>query len=117
LAALQAWLNRRRSQDGTDHHTFQSDPEGAGLYQGSAAMRSRKGFPDPLEGANPDAEERPLRAEVLLSSVDRRTREVYIALRSGSTYEEIGAEWRISKRAIKKCVARALLAIMENGPE
>jgi DNA-directed RNA polymerase specialized sigma24 family protein len=50
----------------------------------------------------------------LLRGADRRTREVYVALRSGCTYEEIAADWGISKRAIKRCVARALSTIMEN---
>jgi DNA-directed RNA polymerase specialized sigma24 family protein len=50
----------------------------------------------------------------LLDGVDRRTREMHIAHRSGWTYAEIGAFLGLFNRKVKKCVARALLAIMEN---
>jgi DNA-directed RNA polymerase specialized sigma24 family protein len=49
-----------------------------------------------------------------LNGVDRRTREIYVAHRGGATYAEIAARWRISNRAIKRRVARALLAVMES---
>lgn len=48
------------------------------------------------------------------NGVDRRTREIYFAHRSGATYAEIAARWRISNRAIRRHVARALLALMES---
>jgi DNA-directed RNA polymerase specialized sigma24 family protein len=51
---------------------------------------------------------------LLLRGADRHTREIYAAYRSGCTYAEIAAHWGISKRTIKRCVARALLTIMEN---
>jgi DNA-directed RNA polymerase specialized sigma24 family protein len=49
-----------------------------------------------------------------LNGVDCRTRTIYVAHRSGATYAEIAARWRISSRAIKRHVARALLALMES---
>jgi DNA-directed RNA polymerase specialized sigma24 family protein len=61
-----------------------------------------------------DAEHRLRQTRAWLSGVDRRTREIYIAHRSGSTYPEIAANWGISNRTIKRSVARALLAIMEH---
>lgn len=60
-----------------------------------------------------DAEQRLRHVEAWLVGVDRRTREIYIVYRSGWTYPEIAAHWGVSNRTIKKSVARALLAIME----
>ena len=64
-----------------------------------------------------DAEQRLRQTKAWLDGVDRRTREIYIAYRSGSTYSEIAATWGLSNRAIKKSIARALLAIMEKIAE
>jgi DNA-directed RNA polymerase specialized sigma24 family protein len=61
-----------------------------------------------------DAEERLRQTMALLDGVDGRTREIYIAHRSGWTYPEIAAFWGLSSRKIKKSIARAVLAIMEN---
>ena len=63
---------------------------------------------DPLE-----AEKRLLRVQALLSDVDQRTREIYIAARSGHTYPEIAEAWGISVSKVEKCVARGLLEIMK----
>ena len=49
-----------------------------------------------------------------LSGVDERTRGIYIACRSGYSYDEIAAYLGVSQRKVKKCVARALLAIMDS---
>jgi DNA-directed RNA polymerase specialized sigma24 family protein len=62
-----------------------------------------------------DAEHRLRQTRALLGGVDRRTREIYIAHQSGSTYPEIAADWGISNETIRTSVARALLAIMEHG--
>ncbi len=59
-------------------------------------------------------EHRLRQTKALLDGVDRRTREIYIAHRSGATYPEIAATWGISNRTIKRSVVRALLAIMEH---
>jgi DNA-directed RNA polymerase specialized sigma24 family protein len=61
-----------------------------------------------------DAAQRLRQTMALLDGVDRRTREIYIAHRSGLTYPEIAAVWGVSNRTVKKSVARALLSIMEN---
>jgi DNA-directed RNA polymerase specialized sigma24 family protein len=63
---------------------------------------------DPLE-----ADMRLLRIQALLSDVDQRTREIYIAARSGHTYPEIAEAWGVSVSTVKKCVARGLLEIMK----
>jgi DNA-directed RNA polymerase specialized sigma24 family protein len=63
---------------------------------------------DPLE-----ADKRLLRIQALLSDVDQRTREIYIAARSGHTYPEIAEAWGVSVSTVKKCVARGLLEIMK----
>jgi len=63
---------------------------------------------DPLE-----AEKRLLRVQALLSGVDQRTREIYIAARSGHSYIEIAEAWGISISKIKKCVARGLFEIVQ----
>jgi DNA-directed RNA polymerase specialized sigma24 family protein len=63
---------------------------------------------DPLE-----AEKRLLRTLALLSDVDQRTREIYIAARSGHSYPEIAEVWGISVSKVKKCVARGLLEIVK----
>jgi DNA-directed RNA polymerase specialized sigma24 family protein len=68
-----------------------------------------------LHGATSmDTERRLCETLTLLDGVDGRTREIYIAHRSGWTYPEIVAFWGLSNRKIKKSIARALLAIMEN---
>jgi DNA-binding NarL/FixJ family response regulator len=61
-----------------------------------------------------DIEEPQCQTMASLKGVDRRTREIYVAHRSGATYAEIAARWRISNRAIKRHVAQALLALMES---
>lgn len=61
-----------------------------------------------------DVQERLHQTMPSLSGVERRTREIYVAHRSGATYAEIAARWRISNRAIKSHLARALLALMES---
>ena len=61
-----------------------------------------------------DVELRLRHTRALLGRIDRRTYEIYVAHRSGSTYPEIAAKWGISNRTIKRSVARALLAIMEH---
>ena len=63
---------------------------------------------DPLE-----AEKRLLRVQALLSGVDQRTREIYIAARSGHSYPEIAEAWGISVSKVQKCVARGLLEIVK----
>jgi DNA-directed RNA polymerase specialized sigma24 family protein len=49
----------------------------------------------------------------LLGGVDQRSREIYIACRSGYSYAEIAAFLGISRRKVKKCIARGLLTLME----
>jgi DNA-directed RNA polymerase specialized sigma24 family protein len=63
---------------------------------------------DPLE-----ADKRLLRIQALLGDVDQRTREIFIAARSGHTYPEIAEAWGISVSKVEKCVARGLLEIMK----
>ena len=63
---------------------------------------------DPLE-----ADKRLLRIQALLSDVDQRTREIFIAARSGHTYPEIAEAWGISVSKVQKCVARGLLEIVK----
>ena len=68
-----------------------------------------------LHGATATDAEPWLRETIaLLDGVDRRIREIYIAHRSGWTYAEIAVFLGLSNRKVKKCVARALLVIMEN---
>jgi RNA polymerase sigma-70 factor (ECF subfamily) len=50
-----------------------------------------------------------------LDTVGVRTREIYIAHRAGHSYAEIAEHLNISQNAIKRHIARALLAIMEHG--
>lgn len=63
---------------------------------------------DPLE-----ADKRLLRIQALLSDVDQRTREIFIAARSGHTYPEIAKAWGISVSKVEKYVARGLLEIVK----
>jgi DNA-directed RNA polymerase specialized sigma24 family protein len=51
----------------------------------------------------------------VLDAVGTRTREAYFAYRAGYSYAEIAEHVKISKRAIKRHIARAVLAIMEQG--
>ena len=63
---------------------------------------------DPIE-----AEKRLARVVAKLSDVDQRTREIYIAIRSGHTYPEVAEAWGISVSKVKKCVVRGLLEIVK----
>ncbi len=53
--------------------------------------------------------------KTLLDSISRRTREIYFAHRAGYSYTEIADHLGISHITIKRHIARALLAIMEQG--
>ena len=59
-----------------------------------------------------EAAKRLRRTMSLLRAVDQRTREIYIAYRSGYTCAEIAVACRVSHRTIKRCVTRALFALM-----
>jgi DNA-directed RNA polymerase specialized sigma24 family protein len=64
-----------------------------------------------------DEAERHRQILAALNSLDKRTGEIYIACRAGYTYAEIASLFGISHRTVKKCIARALLSIMERlGP-
>ena len=80
------------------------------------SLKLLKAF-DIHKAADLDAEHRLRHTRALLGRIDRRTYEIYVAHRSGSTYPEIAAKWGISNRTIKRSVARALLAIMEHGEQ
>lgn len=62
-----------------------------------------------------EAQSRAGRIRAVLDAVGVRTREIYFAHRAGYGYAEIAQHMNISQRAIKRHVARALLAIMEHG--
>jgi RNA polymerase sigma factor (sigma-70 family) len=62
-----------------------------------------------------EARSRVEQIRAVLDAVGVRTREIYFAHRAGYSYAEIAEHLRISQRAVKRHVARALLAIMEQG--
>jgi RNA polymerase sigma factor (sigma-70 family) len=62
-----------------------------------------------------DAQQRLGHISALLDSVSRRTREIYFAHRAGYSYAEIAEHLHISHVTIKRHIARALLALMEDG--
>jgi RNA polymerase sigma-70 factor (ECF subfamily) len=62
-----------------------------------------------------EAEQRLSNIRALLDAVSQRTREIYFAHRAGYSYAEIAEHMGISNITIKRHVARALLAIMEQG--
>jgi RNA polymerase sigma-70 factor (ECF subfamily) len=70
-------------------------------------------------GLTPDqileAQQRLDSLSALLDAVNPRTREIYFAHRSGYSYAEIARHMRISEITIERHIARALMAIMENG--
>jgi DNA-directed RNA polymerase specialized sigma24 family protein len=78
--------------------------------------RNRVGFT--LSRAAPDetleAQTRVEQIRAVLDAVEVRTREIYFAHRAGYGYAEIATHMKISQRAVKRHVARALLAIMEH---
>jgi RNA polymerase sigma factor (sigma-70 family) len=49
----------------------------------------------------------------LLDSVSRRTREIYLAHRSGYTYAEIANDMGIAEMTVKRHIARAHLAVLK----
>ncbi len=51
----------------------------------------------------------------MLEAVSLRTREIYFAHRAGYSYAEIAEQMDISNITIKRHIARALLAIMEQS--
>lgn len=62
-----------------------------------------------------EAQQRLRHVRILLDSVGSRTREIYFAHRGGYSYAEIADHMGISHITIKRHIARALLAIMEEG--
>jgi RNA polymerase sigma factor (sigma-70 family) len=62
-----------------------------------------------------DAELRLRNIRAVLDAVSRRTRDIYFAHRAGYSYSEIAEHMEISQITIKRHIARALLAIMEQG--
>jgi RNA polymerase sigma factor (sigma-70 family) len=62
-----------------------------------------------------EARSRVDRIRGVLDDVGVRTREIYFAHRAGYSYAEIAERMKISQRAVKRHVARALVAIMEQG--
>jgi RNA polymerase sigma factor (sigma-70 family) len=60
-----------------------------------------------------EAQQRLSHIRVVLDAVSLRTREIYFAHRAGYSYSEIADHMSISHITIKRHIARALLAIME----
>ncbi len=80
-------------------------------------VRAHASLVDPL--ATPeqtlDAQQRLANIGRVLDAVSRRTREIYFAHRAGYSYPEIAHHMGISQSTIKRHVARALLALMNQG--
>src|ERR1700723_4484300 len=62
-----------------------------------------------------EAQQRLNRIKAVLDAVSPRTREIYFAHRAGYSYAEIAEVMDISNITIKRHIARALLAIMEQS--
>jgi RNA polymerase sigma-70 factor (ECF subfamily) len=61
------------------------------------------------------AEQRLVGIRAVLDAESRRTRDIYFAHRAGYSYAEIAQHLGISHMTIKRHIARALLALMEQG--
>lgn len=93
----------------THYHREQSSP----IVPESIAVLDRRGMlMDPSPGP-----ERALAAEqqldALLSPLNVRTCQIFIAQRGGYSYEEIAAAFAIKPRTVEKHVAAAMLAVAE----
>lgn len=62
-----------------------------------------------------EAEQRLIGIRAVLDAESRRTRDIYFAHRAGYSYAEIAQHLGISHMTIKRHIARALLALMEQG--
>jgi RNA polymerase sigma factor (sigma-70 family) len=62
-----------------------------------------------------EAQQRLNRIRAVLEAVSLRTREIYFAHRAGYSYAEIADHMNISHITIKRHIARALLAVMEDS--
>jgi RNA polymerase sigma-70 factor (ECF subfamily) len=71
--------------------------------------------PDSTPEQTLDAQQRLGHIRCVLDAVSRRTRDIYFAHRAGYSYVEIAEAMDISHITIKRHIARALLAIMEDG--
>src|ERR1700675_2623363 len=78
-------------------------------------MRSPLVAPDSTPEQALEFQQRLGHIRALLDAVSRRTREIYFAHRAGYGYAEIAAHMGVSHITIKRHIARALLAIMEQG--
>jgi len=84
------------------------------LIEDLNGRRPRIGPKSAPDGALED-QSRVDRIRAVLDAVGVRTREIYFAHRGGYTYAEIAEHWNISYSAIRRHIARALLALMEDG--
>jgi RNA polymerase sigma factor (sigma-70 family) len=69
--------------------------------------------PSPTPDQILDSQQRLDQLTALLDSVSRRTREVYLAHRSGYTYVEIANDMGVAEITVKRHIARARLIIMK----
>jgi RNA polymerase sigma factor (sigma-70 family) len=72
-----------------------------------------RGHPELTPDETLKTESRVEQMRAALDALGVRTREIYLAHRAGRSYAEIAERWNISHSAIKRHIARALLAIME----
>jgi RNA polymerase sigma factor (sigma-70 family) len=71
--------------------------------------------PDPTPEQIVEYQQRLKYLTSLLEAASPRTREIYIAHRSGYSYAEIAVQMGIAQVTVKRHIARALLVIMEHG--
>jgi DNA-directed RNA polymerase specialized sigma24 family protein len=76
--------------------------------------RSLRVIPESAPAETSDARSHVDQIREVLDAVGVRTREIYFAHRAGFSYAEIAGHLNISQRAIKRHIARAVLAIMED---
>jgi RNA polymerase sigma factor (sigma-70 family) len=79
--------------------------------RGRGALIDSQSIPDEMLGDQARVE----RIRAVLDAVRVRTREIYFAYRAGYSYAEIAEHLKISQRAVKRHIVRALVAIMERG--
>jgi RNA polymerase sigma factor (sigma-70 family) len=111
----EAFLTRAVRNLAIDHYRHDRSTVGREVQLDGIDQQHPSIAPDPTPDQILDSQQCLDQLTTTLDAISRRTREIYIAHRSGYTYAEIADEMGISKMTIRRHIARAHSAITKNA--